>query len=264
VTGRRGLVASILALMVAVQACGSTAPSASRETSLGEVAGDWQLESGTIDGVAIPLVDGFDVTMTVEAPSIVGTSACNSWGGRIALVDGEIHVTEASSTMKLCSDPVMATETAFMGAIPLVRSAARDGDRLTLVGPGVEMVFLSLEPPPVADLVGPIWRLDALGEGDVHGAPIGDPATLHFDADGSFSGSTGCRSFTGSWIRQTGAIVVTSMSMTGECPADQADQDGFVVAVVGDGFRAQIDGDRLTLTARGSTLLYVTGPAPGS
>jgi len=140
------MLATVAAVMVAVLACGSSAPSGSRETSLSEVAGDWQLESGTIDGVAIPVVEGFDVTMTIEAPSIVGTSACNSWGGRIALVDGEIHVTETSSTMKLCADPVMASEAAFMRAIPLVRSAARDGDRLTLAGPGLEMAFVTLVP----------------------------------------------------------------------------------------------------------------------
>ena len=54
------------------------------------------------------------------------------------------------------------------------------------------------------------------------------------------------------------------MSATGECPADQADQDGFVVTVLGDGFQAQIDGNQLTLTAHGSTLLYVAEPAPGN
>lgn len=251
---RRLLFAVVVA--IGLIACGSPTPSQSPTASLDELAGDWQLEHGTVDGVAIPIVEGFDVTMTVEAPSILGTSACNRWDGRLALVDGEIRVTEVASTTRLCADDVMASEEAFRRALGLVRAAERDGDQLTLLGPGVELVFISLAAPPTADLIGTVWRLTALGEGDVHGDPIGDPATLTFDAGGSFSGSTGCRTFTGSWIEETGAVVVTAMSMSGECPADRADQDGFVVSVLGDGFRAQIDGDQLTLTAHGSTLQY--------
>ena len=127
---------------------------------------------------------------------------------------------------------------------------------------GVELVFTGLAAPPIADLVGTTWRLESLSTGDVAVSPIGDPATLVLDAGGTFSGSTGCRQFTGSWTEGTGGIVATTMSMYGECPADRADQDARVVGVLG-GFRAQVDGDRLTLTAQGSTLQYVAETGTG-
>ncbi len=162
-----------------------------------------------------------------------------------------------------CADDVMASEQPFMQAIGLVRAAERDGDRLTLRGPGVELVFTSLAAPPTVDLVGTTWRLQSLSTGDVAVSPVGDPATLVLDAGGTFSGSTGCRQFTGTWTEGAGGIVTTTMSMYGECPADRADQDSLVVGVLGDGFRAEVDGDRLTLTASGSSLDYVAEPAPG-
>jgi hypothetical protein len=36
------------------------------------------------------------------------------------------------------------------------------------------------------------------------------------------------------------------------CPADLANQDGYVVGVLGDGFTVAIEGDRLTVTAMGN------------
>ena len=258
---RRLLFAVII--VIGVLACGSTTPSGGTTTSLEDMTGDWQLDHGTVNGVAIPIVKDHEITMTVHVPSITGTSACNHWGGRLALVDGEIHVTEVASTAMGCADDVMASEEAFMRAIGLIRAAEHEGDQLTLVGLGVELVFTRLAPPPAAEIVGTTWRLQSLGQGDAQMSPVGDPAMLVIDTGGTFSGSTGCREFTGSWIEGAGEFVVTSMSMFGECAADRAEQDGLVVGVLGDGFRAQVDGDRLTLTARGSSLQYVaeTGPA---
>ncbi len=131
-------------LLVAITAIGSASCvrlEPKPGTSLVEVAGDWRLDHGTIDGVAIPIVEGADITLTMEAPSIVGTSACNSWGGRLALVASEIRVTDITTTDMRCADDVMASESAFMRAITRVGAAEREGDRLTLLGPGVELVL---------------------------------------------------------------------------------------------------------------------------
>jgi heat shock protein HslJ len=250
----RSLVCSAIAAVL-LATC-ATSPPVSPAISLDQATGDWQLDHGTVDGIAIPIVDGFDITMGLHAPSLVGTAACNDWGGRLSLVDGGIRVTDIASTAKRCADDVMASEAAFMRAIGLVLAAQGEGDQLSLLGPGVELVFSRLAPPDTAALVGTTWRLTAFGEGGVR-APRGDPVTLRFDAGGSFSGSTGCRMFTGTWMQGTGDIVVLTMSMIGGCPSDLEDQDGFVVAVLGDGFQSQLDGDRLTLITGRSTLLYM-------
>lgn len=110
-------------------------------TSLDEVAGDWHLVNGTVEGAAITIVAGTDITLTMLAPSVVGSSGCNTFGGRLALVNSEIEITDVASTAMLCPDDVMAAEVAFMRALGLVNAAERDGARLTLLGPGIELVF---------------------------------------------------------------------------------------------------------------------------
>jgi len=98
--------------------------------------------------------------------------------------------------------------------------------------------------------------------GDVASAPLGEPATLELDGDGTFRGSTGCGAFTGHWIEQGDQIEAPSLAMDeSECPADLRAQDDHVVSVIGDGFVPSIQGDLLTLTDPGGIgLAYRSGP----
>jgi heat shock protein HslJ len=153
-------------------------------------------------------------------------------------------------TEMACAERVMAAETAFLEALPRVVDAARDGDRLMLTGPDVEFVFDRLAPVPLAQLVGTDWVLDSMVARDVVSSVAGDPATLRLDAGGAFSGSTGCRTFSGRWVTANGGISPTDLGMEGECPPELADQDGHVVGVL-EGFRAAVDGQTLTLTGDG-------------
>ena len=145
----------------------------------------------------------------------------------------------------------MAVETAFTTAMTRIRTASRDADALVLGGEGVELRFTPLEPPPTAAMVGTEWRLESMLLDEVATAAAGDPATLVLHPDGRFEGSTGCRSFTGRWTETTGRIVATELSMDQtECPPELAAQDSHVTQVLGE-YGASIDGDALTLTARG-------------
>jgi heat shock protein HslJ len=212
-----------------------------------EATGSWQMSSGTVDGVGFRIVPDAPITMTVKGSDVGGRSACNHYGAEFVVEDGEVRLRMSSMTMMACPEPAMSAETAFVGAIGRVTGATRDGDRLTLTGPGVELVFDRLAPVPVAALVGTDWVLESLISGDAVSSVAGDPATLRLEADGTFNGSTGCRTFKGRWIEADGGITPTDLAMDGECPADLASQDGHVVSVL-EGFRVAIDGDVLTLT----------------
>ena len=108
-----------------------------------------------------------------------------------------------------------------------------------------------LTPPvPVADLVGTDWVLESLISGDAVASVAGKPATLRLAAARTFSGSTGCRTFTGRWVEANGGITPTDLAMDGECPPELAAQDGHIVGVL-EGFRVSIDGDVLTITGNG-------------
>ena len=190
-----------------------------------------------------------------------GTAACNSYGGRLRVEAGRLEIGELGMTAMACADDVMAAEAAYTRALDRVDGLRRDGEELVLVGPDVELRFEPLPEPPTAELVDTAWVLDSVFVGDVAAAPVGDPATLELHSDGTLAGSTGCRSFTGTWVEQGEEIVATSLAMDGvECPAGLQSQDSHVVSVVGDGFVPTLERDLLTLTDPGGVgLVYRAG-----
>ena len=110
--------------------------------------GNWQLASGTVDGAAFPVVAESPITLSVRGTEITGRAACNQYGGTLSVVDGGPRLAMTSMTEMACEEPVMAAEAAFGTALPRVTAAARDGERLTLTGQGLELVF---EPTTTAD-----------------------------------------------------------------------------------------------------------------
>ncbi len=214
--------------------------------------------SGTANGAEIPLVDGRSVTMTIEGSEIGGTAACNHYGGRLSVTGGRLAIGDLAMTAMGCEEPVMASESAFMAALSAVETIGGDGEQLVLRGPDVELRFDALAPPPTADLVDTTWILDTLFVGDVASSPMGDPATLALRSDGTFTGSTGCRTFSGEWLEQGEQIIAPSFGMDQtDCPAELSQQDGHVVTVIGDGFVPTIEGDLLTLVDPGGVgLVY--------
>jgi heat shock protein HslJ len=96
------------------------------------------------------------------------------------------------------------------------------------------------------------------GRGPEATAASAEPAELTMSRDGTFAGSTGCRRLTGEWSEDGDSILFHTMSADGRCPEDLRAQDSHVVGVLGDGFTASINGNRLTVyNVRGSLgLIY--------
>ena len=240
----------MVGLLLILTGCASGgAPSASPPPTAGVVdaTGSWLMSSGSVDGVGFRIVPDAPITMTVKGSDVGGRSACNHYGAEFVVEDGGVRLRMSSMTMMACPEPAMSAEAAFVGAIERVTGATRDSDRLTLTGPGVELVFDRLAPVPVQAFVGTDWVLESLISGDAVSSVAGDAATLRLEPDGTFTGSTGCRTFKGRWIEADGGITPTDLAMDGECPPDLAKQDGHVVGVL-EGFRVAIDSDVATLT----------------
>jgi heat shock protein HslJ len=240
-------------LAIALVACGS--PPA---TDDGPIEGTWELRSGRAGGVPVPVLDDWPVTLIIEGSSVGGTSACNSYGGRIVAVGGGIDIVDFAMTAMACEDRVMEVEAAFTSALLRVTRIARDGTSLILDGPDVELRFGELAPPPTAELVDTIWVLETVVVSHLASPPMGDRATLEIRTDGSFAGETGCRSFVGTWVEQGDRILATNLAADErECPPELADQDSGVFSVIGDGFVPVITGELLTLGDVGGTgLVY--------
>lgn len=223
--------------------------------------GAWRLTDGPVE-----LIDGHDVTMTIEGDQIGGRAACNQYGGTVDWgADGSFAVGELAQTEMYCEPAgVMELEQAFLGSIGSVDTFAVEDGELVLRGAGDTWTFELLPPVPTAELTGTTWRLDGYVSGDAVSNEIGmDAATLVLHPDGTMTGSTNCRELSGTWIESGAEVVLTELAATGECAdAAAADLDGRILEVLGDGFTAAVDGQRLTLTSAGDVgLTYVADPA---
>jgi len=214
--------------------------------------GAWVLVSATRDGAAIPIVEGARITLTIEDATYGGTAACNSYSATFDAAAQQLRFDNLAQTDMGCAPDVMASEQAYLAALVKVEDLARDGDQLTLSGPGVQLSFTALPPVPTAALVGTVWELDTLLDGDSASSVQGALATLVLHEDGTLTGSTGCRALRGTWTIAGDQVLFPDFSTDHDCPADLAAQDGHVVEVLGDGFQVAIEGDRLTITSRGN------------
>jgi heat shock protein HslJ len=212
----------------------------------------WELEEGTIDGADLTLVEGHPITLSMTDGQASGTAACNGYFGTVSISGAEISFTGLGATEMACSpEEVMESERRYLEALTRVTGLSVGADSLSLTGDGVELVFTALPPVPTAELTGTVWVLESLIDGDSVSSVGGDRATLELYTDGSMLGSTGCRTLHGRYDVVGAEVTMPEMAAEGECPTDLQDQDNHVVSVLGDGFRAAVEGDLLTLDSAG-------------
>jgi heat shock protein HslJ len=216
----------------------------------------WRLVAATVDGAALVLADGSPVTLRVDNGQLGGTSACNSYGGPVTILDGVVTIgPDLVMTEMYCMDEtVMTLEAAYLVALPRVDTVAVVGEELLLTGDGVELRFEVVPPEPDAALIGANWALDTITEGEVASTPAA-PATLVFAADGSVSGSTGCNSLFGSYAPATGFSALGTTKMACEPPI--MEQEALVLEILGPEATLTIEGSLLTIAdLEGRTLVY--------
>lgn len=232
-------------------------------------AGSWLLVDAQ---PAIDVPADARVTMEVvaedDAWQVGGTAACNSYSGTV-VTDGSTWRGEGYGGTEMgCDEPRMSAERAYLDALPAVDTWTRPStDELVLTGPDVELRFEALPPVPTAELTATTWVLDGLVTGTgpdasvSSTAPGADEATLRLETDGTVDASTGCRTFSGEWTETGDEILLTTFGQRDDSPNVAADgtttcdeavveQENQVLSVLGDGFRAEIDGQRLTLISR--------------
>jgi heat shock protein HslJ len=222
----------------------------------------WELVSGTVDGAPVPLVAGSPITLTISEDTATGTAACNGYGATVSTSGADITFAGLGATEMACSpDEVMESEQRYLESLPRVESWASTEGNLTLTGDGVELLFEALPPVPTAELTGTVWVLESLVDGDSVSSVGGERATLELFSDNSMLGSTGCRDLHGRYQVEGAEVTMPEMAAEGECPHDLQGQDGQVISVLGDGFRASVDSQVLNLTSSGGLgLVYRADP----
>lgn len=216
-----------------------------------DASGVWRLESGRSASGDVTLAPEWQITFEVEGESARGSAGCNSYGGGIR-IDGDSFDAGSFAVSEIgCPAPIAAAEARFLEAMDDADTIAVEGDTLTLTGPDTELVFGRAPPVRTRALTRTAWVLETLVGGPAASSPVSSarPARLRFAGDGTFEGSTGCRTFSGSWTASGDVLTVTGMTFEGSCKGAESEQDAHVIAVLGVGFRAEAEGGRLTVTA---------------
>ena len=229
-------------------------------TPPGPIDGEWRLVAGEHGGEPLQVPGEAPITMSIAGREIGGRAACNSYGGTVLVEADAFSIGDLALTEMACDPPTMEAESGFMAALAEAAHWARHDDALTLTGDAVELRFELVPPVPDADLTGTVWTLDALLDGEVVSSTVGpDPATLRFEEDGSLSGTTGCRQFTGGWQADGSMVTVSDLVVDDRACGELAGQDEHVLAVLDNGFEIAIAGERLTLSAGRLGLTYGPG-----
>ena len=235
-------------------------PDTAFEAPAPDVRGSWELLEGTSGGAELPLPPGGQATLVVEEDSLGGTAFCNGYGGEYDVEGRTLVLRGLGGTDMGCAPDLMAAEAAYLEVLRASRFDVRlEGEQLVLEADRGVLRFQPLPPVPVRELVGTRWALETLVTGEVASSTVGEPAVLELRDDGTVTGSTGCREFTGTWDTFGDEVRFPDFGSETvvECPAELAEQDGQVFSVLGDGFSVAIDGDVLTVTDRqGSSLVY--------
>ena len=260
----------LVALCSALVACGnepdatpragSTAsPPPNPELGVADYEGIWELRSGQGPTGDIPLVPHYPVTMEITEHGLRGTAACNRYFAEVEISGTSFRTRGGSINQMGCSSEIQQSEQTYLAALASADSIVRDGDSLILTGDQTRLEFDRLEPPPVAQLVGTKWKLETLvfGSGsEPRAMPPVEPAFLYLRRDGSFEGATGCAPITGEWISSAGLIDFVDFRTEPPCPPRLDEQHGLQIGALGDGFRAKVEGNRLTITeAQGTNKL---------
>lgn len=246
--------APLLILALSVTACLGSDFAASAE-------GAWELESGIHNGEQIPILDSHPLTMTLESSEIGGTAACNSYGGRYRLsadaFSNEIgfSIEDGLSVTEMACHPaeVMESERRFLESLLSVDTVELGNQQLVLRGDQTELTFKLLPPVPTSGLTGTTWVLEGLVQGDAVSSPMSsaEPATLELFEDGTFVGSTGCRTISGSYQVTGAEVQFTNWGAEGECPDELVEQDTRVISALEAGFRVEIEENRMTTWVAG-------------
>ena len=139
---------ALLAVGVAT-ACGGVAPVGGSGDE--RPTGSWVLTEGEHGGAEVPLVDGHDITLTIEDDSWGGTAACNSYGATVTVDGDRLEITELSQTEMACvNGGVMESEAAYLAAFAAVERYVEDGDHLVLEGDAAHLRYEELPPEPEA------------------------------------------------------------------------------------------------------------------
>lgn len=227
------------------------------------VGATWRLSSITDGSGDTHRVYGAP-TLTISGARLTASDGCNSMSGDVRIDGWELALADVASTLVGCPGDTRTSadvvDRFFAG--PTLH-AVLEGASLTLKGDGIgELIYRWV--PHDAEATDPLlftertWRL-AFASGE----PVGVPATLRVDADGTVTGNDGCARLSGHATVTAGVLNVTGVPEQADagCPDVSATLDSYLASGP---LLWRISAGKLVLTsgAQASSLLFRTAVPP--
>lgn len=249
-----GMAAALLMLGCGTDDPGETAATATDDTTASET-GDltgtsWVLESFDTDGEATPAAAEGESTLTFAAGGeLFGSTGCNRLTGTWTQDGSAVSLETGAMTLVGCVDPeVAAQEQALLELLPQVQSVDEGDGTLDMLDADGSTLLAYVA--GLTDLAGTSWTATGVNNqsGAVESDEITPTATADFAADGTVTGFTGCRDFTGSWQADADTISVTDVTTDGaECTGDEATLEERYLAALAAASTFQLEGSTLNL-----------------
>jgi heat shock protein HslJ len=230
-------------------ACGSLAAGRGIE----DLRGRTFLSTGvTENGQARPLVVGTRIRLSFgdEGRRIAGNAGCNHMGGEARVENGRLVAQDMAMTAMGCDggrgeqDDWLAK---FLGGTPTIRLS---GSELILANNTTEIRMLDRKvADPDQPLTGTRWIVESILDRDTASSiPQGAMAYLLMNADGSFTGTTGCNQMGGTAVIASRALRFSGVFTTKmACEPDRMRLEQAVLDVLRDDVNYEIEADLLSL-----------------
>ncbi|MEU1082146.1 META domain-containing protein [Streptomyces sp. NPDC005908] len=247
-TQRMTLTAVAVLVVPLAAACGNEKAGAGSGTAEAEqpVTGvRWTVDSVTVDGTTHRAPDGAHLTLGEDGRA-TGSYGCNLFEARVRTDGDRIRLTDPETTLRACSDAIMAGESAVSRALGdgALKADPSDG-RLTLTTGSGDTVRLSeTEDSP---LDGTRWTVTT--------PAVAGRAHLTFDRErGAVSGSLGCNQVNADATVRDGHITLGAPSLTRMmCEDSLMDAEKALTKLFSGTADYAIDGNTLTLTSENGT-----------
>jgi heat shock protein HslJ len=164
----------------------------------GNLEGDWQLTSQSVDGSMAAIPAGVSPDATFKGGAMAGSTGCNRYAATYAVDGNALKIVLGPMTLIGCQPPASDVESAYIANLSKVSTFTATSDSLTMYDSGGTAILAYSVLTP-ASLTGVTWHVTGYnnGNGGVVSVAIGSDPTALFDAAGTVSGDASCNTFTG-------------------------------------------------------------------
>lgn len=262
----------VLALPIALTACGSDSTTSSNGggTTTSSSSSSDSMVPNILDGTytstsvtGYDLVAGSTITLDFSGVELSFNAGCNRMSGNYVITDGVLTLTgDPISTMMGCAADLQAQDQWLSGLLTAGVEVTETETTLTLTGSGATIELTSGATTEGVELSGTAWNLTSVVAQDTASSlPAGGPVpTLTIGADGTAAVFTGCNSGSASVTTSADGLVVGPLQLTMMACAEPVSQiEATIVATLSGDVAYVIEGNTLTLTKDGTSLVYTAG-----